>query len=146
VLNSANKIIKIIKEATMKLSLYFTQVIVIISLLAMGACSSTPDALSGNDLSHLSLRDKRMADKSVQVLSVAAEQVGVMLGKVETMRCQNTMFSDVPDEKTLLVDLKAEAYRLGANALANVVIQDDGVMSDGCWKMFKATANMLVIE
>ncbi|MFT6154990.1 MAG: hypothetical protein ACJASH_001935 [Bermanella sp.] len=72
----------------------------------MGACSSAPNILNGNDLSYLSLRDKRMADKAVQILTAPPEQMGVMLGKVETKRCQGTMFSNTPDEKTLLVDMK----------------------------------------
>ena len=122
-----------------------SQVIVIACLLAMGACSSMPGALSGNDMSHLSLRDKRMADKKVQVLE-NAPQAGAVLGTVETKRCQNTMFSETPEEKTLLVDMKAEAYRLGANAISDVKIEQKGAMGDGCWNVFTATANMLVVE
>ena len=122
-----------------------SQVIIIACLLAMGACSSMAGALSGNDMSHLSLRDKRMADKKVQVLE-NAPQAGAVLGTVETKRCQNTMFSETPEEKTLLVDMKAEAYRLGANAISDVKIEQKGAMGDGCWNVFTATANMLVVE
>jgi hypothetical protein len=139
--NNKNK-----KNLIMKLPLNITQATVVLFLLAMGACSSMPGTLTGNDLSHLSLRDKRMADKTVKVLVEPPQQVAVVLGKVESKRCQNTVFSDAPDEKTLLVDMKAEAYRLGANAISDVTIKDDGAMGNGCWKLFTATANMLVIE
>jgi len=125
--------------------LAISQAIVILCLLAMGACSSMPGALSGNDLSHLSLRDKRMADKKVQVLE-NAPQAGAVIGKVESKRCQNTMFSETPEEKTMLVDMKAEAYRLGANAISDVKIEQKGAMGEGCWNVFTATANMLVVE
>lgn len=125
--------------------LAISQAIVILCLLAMGACSSMPGALSGNDLSHLSLRDKRMADKKVQILE-NAPQAGAVIGKVESKRCQNTMFSETPEEKTMLVDMKAEAYRLGANAISDVKIEQKGAMGEGCWNVFTATANMLVVE
>ena len=125
--------------------LAISQAIVILCLLAMGACSSMPGALSGNDLSHLSLRDKRMAHKKVQVLE-NAPQAGAVIGKVESKRCQNTMFSETPEEKTMLVDMKAEAYRLGANAISDVKIEQKGAMGEGCWNVFTATANMLVVE
>ena len=130
----------------MKSPLSISQAAVITCLLAMGACSSMPGTLSGNDLSHLSLRDKRMADKQVKVLSDAPQQVGIVLGKVESKRCQSSMFSETPEEKTMLVDMKAEAYRLGANAISDVEIKQQGAMGEGCWNVFTATANMLVVE
>lgn len=130
----------------MKLSLVISQAVVITSLLAMGACSSMPGTLSGNDLSHLSLRDKRMADKQVQVVASEPEQAGIILGQVESKRCQSSMFSDVPEEKTMLVDMKAEAYRLGANAITDVKIEQKSAVGEGCWNVFTATANMLVVE
>lgn len=104
-----------------------------------------PGALEGNDLSHLSLRDKRMADKKVQVLD-AQPKASSTIGQVSSKRCQSSMFSEAPEEKTLLVDMKAEAYRLGANAISDVKIQQQGAMGDGCWNVFTATANMLVVE
>jgi hypothetical protein len=130
----------------MKLPLNIAQAIVVLLLLAMGACSTLPGTLTGNDLNHLSLRDKRMAEKTVKVLVEPPKQIALVLGKVESKRCQSTVFSDAPDEKTLLVDMKAEAYRLGANAISEVTIKQDGAMGDGCWKLFTATANMLVVE
>lgn len=104
-----------------------------------------PGALEGNDLSHLSLRDKRMADKKVQVLDTQPKASSA-IGQVSSKRCQSSMFSEAPEEKTLLVDMKAEAYRLGANAISDVKIQQQGAMGDGCWNVFTATANMLVVE
>jgi len=129
----------------MKFPLTLTQGVVVASLLAMGACSSMPGAYSGNDLSHLSLRDKRMAEKTVTVYE-SAPQAGATLGTVQTKRCQNSLFSEAPDEKTLLLDMKAEAYRLGANAISDIKIEQAGAMGDGCWTLFTATANMLVVE
>ncbi len=102
-------------------------------------------ALEGNDLSHLSLRDKRMADKKVQVLD-AKPSVSNSLGTVSSKRCQSSMFSETPEEKTLIVDMKAEAYRLGANAISDIKIEQQGAVGDGCWNVFTATANMLVVE
>lgn len=134
------------KNTPMKSPLLLTQAFVVTCLLAMGACSTMPGTLNGNDLSHLSLRDKRMADKQVTILEAAPQQVGVVLGKVESKRCQNTMFSEAPEEKTMLVDMKAEAYRLGANAISDVKIEQQGAMGDGCWNVYTATANMLVVE
>jgi hypothetical protein len=121
--------------------------IIILSLLpfALVGCSSMPGALEGNDLSHLSLRDKRMADKKVQVLDTQPKASSA-IGQVSSKRCQSSMFSEAPEEKTLLVDMKAEAYRLGANAISDVKIQQQGAMGDGCWNVFTATANMLVVE
>ena len=134
------------KNAPMKSPLSISQAVVVTCLLAMGACSSMPGTLSGNDLSHLSLRDKRMADKQVKVIEKEPQQVGVILGKVESKRCQSSMFSEAPEEKTMLVDMKAEAYRLGANAISDVKIEQAGAMGEGCWNVFTATANMLVVE
>lgn len=121
--------------------------LVLISLFALTitGCSSMPDALEGNDLSHLSLRDKRMADSKVKVLD-AQPKSSSTLGQVSTKRCQSSMFSEAPEEKTLIVDMKAEAYRLGANAISNVKIEQQGAVGDGCWNVFTATANMLVVE
>jgi hypothetical protein len=113
--------------------------------LALTGCSSMPGALEGNDLSHLSLRDKRMADNKVKVLQ-AQPQTSSSLGKVSSKRCQSSMFSEAPEEKTLIVDMKAEAYRLGANAISDVKIEQQGAVGDGCWNVFTATANMLVVE
>lgn len=113
--------------------------------LAITGCSSMPGALEGNDLSHLSLRDKRMADSKVKVLQ-AQPQTSSSLGQVSSKRCQSSMFSEAPEEKTLIVDMKAEAYRLGANAISDVKIEQQGAMGDGCWNVYTATANMLVIE
>jgi len=104
-----------------------------------------PGTLEGNDLSHLSLRDKRMADKKVDVLPKRPEGSN-SLGQVVSKRCQSSMFSEVPEEKTLIVDMKAEAYRLGANAISDVNIQQEGAVGEGCWAVFTATANMLVVE
>lgn len=130
---------------SLKLPLVVSQAIVIFSLLMMGACSSMPGTLDGNDLSHLSLRDKRMAQKKVKVVETTPAKASA-LGLVQSKRCQSTVFSEAPEEKTLLVDIKAEAYRLGANALSDVKIEQVGAMGDGCWNLYTATANMLVIE
>ena len=125
----------------------FTRLIIIFTLLpfTLVGCSSMPGALEGNDLSHLSLRDKRMADKKVKVLATQPKASSA-LGKVSSKRCQSSMFSEAPEEKTLLVDMKAEAYRLGANAISDVKIVQQGAMGEGCWNVFSATANMLVVE
>jgi uncharacterized protein YbjQ (UPF0145 family) len=124
-----------------------TQLIIILCLLpfTLVGCSSMPGALEGNDLSHLSLRDKRMADKKVKVLAEQPKASNT-IGQVTSKRCQSSMFSEAPEEKTLLVDMKAEAYRLGANAISDVKFQQQGAMGAGCWNVFTATANMLVIE
>lgn len=113
--------------------------------MALVGCSSMPGAIEGNDLSHLSLRDKRMADSKVKVLP-SQPATSNSLGVVTSKRCQSSMFSEAPEEKTLLVDMKAEAYRLGANAISDVKIEQQGAMGDGCWNVFTATANMLVVE
>ncbi len=117
----------------------------VLSLLLLAGCSSVPGTLSGNDISHLSLRDKRMSDKTIEVLSQAPKSANV-LGQVVSERCQSTLFSEAPLEKTLLVDMKAEAYRLGANAISDVKISQEGAMGEGCWNKFTATANMLVTQ
>jgi len=116
-----------------------------LSILLLAGCSSVPGTLSGNDLSHLSLRDKRMSDKTVEVLAQAPKSAD-LLGQVVSERCQSTLFSEAPVEKTLLVDMKAEAYRLGANAISDVKISQEGAMGEGCWNKFTATANMLVTQ
>lgn len=113
--------------------------------LILAGCSTMPDALQGNDLSHLSLRDKRMADSKVNVLETQPESSS-SIGQVSSKRCQSSMFSEAPEEKTLLVDMKAEAYRLGANAISDVTIVQKGAVGEGCWNVFTATANMLVVE
>ena len=123
----------------------YSLVLVSLFALTITGCSSMPGALEGNDLSHLSLRDKRMADSKVQVLD-AQPKSSNSLGQVSTKRCQSSMFSEAPEEKTLIVDMKAEAYRLGANAISNVKIEQQGAVGDGCWNVFTATANMLVVE
>ena len=117
----------------------------VLSIFLLAGCSSVPGTLSGNDLSHLSLRDKRMSDKTIEVLTQAPQSANV-LGEVVSERCQSTLFSEAPLEKTLLVDMKAEAYRLGANAISDVKISQEGAMGEGCWNKFTATANMLVTQ
>jgi len=119
--------------------------LMLVPLFLLAACSSMPGVLEGNDLSHLSLRDKRMSDKKVKVLSEIPAQSQV-LGQVSSERCQSTAFSDAPLEKTLLVDMKAEAYRLGANAIGDIKLSQRGAMGEGCWNVYTATANMLVVE
>ncbi len=118
---------------------------VVLSILLLAGCSAVPGTLSGNDLTHLSLRDKRMSDKTVEVLTQAPKSADV-LGQVVSERCQSTLFSEAPVEKTLLVDMKAEAYRLGANAISDVKISQEGAMGEGCWNKFTATASMLVTQ
>ncbi len=123
----------------------FIFILVLIPLLFVTGCSSMPGVLEGNDLSHLSLRDKRMSDKKVKVLESTPAQSRV-LGQVSSQRCQSTAFSEAPLEKTLLVDMKAEAYRLGANAIGAVTLTQRGAVSEGCWNVFTASADMLVVE
>ncbi len=123
----------------------FILILVLIPLLFVTGCSSMPGVLEGNDLSHLSLRDKRMSDKKVKVLESTPAQSQV-LGQVSSQRCQSTAFSETPLEKTLLVDMKAEAYRLGANALGAVTLTQRGAVGEGCWNVFTASADMLVVE
>jgi hypothetical protein len=129
----------------MKNSPAYIFILVFIPLLFVTGCSSMPGVLEGNDLSHLSLRDKRMSDKKVKVLESIPAQSQV-LGQVSSQRCQSTAFSEAPLEKTLLVDMKAEAYRLGANALGDVTLTQRSAVSDGCWNVFTASADMLVVE
>ena len=119
--------------------------LVLVPLILLAACSSLPGVLEGNDLSHLSLRDKRMSDKKVKVLSDIPVQ-SQLLGQVASERCQSTAFSEAPLEKTLLVDMKAEAYRLGANAIGDIKLSQRGAMGEGCWNIYSASAKMLVVE
>jgi len=115
------------------------------SLFLLSACSSMPGVYEGNDLSHLSLRDKRIADDKVRVL-MHKPKASSQIGEVSAKRCQSSMFSEVPEKKTLLMDMKAEAYRLGANAISEVDVKVEGAFSEGCWNVYTATANMLVVE
>lgn len=123
----------------------FYKTVTLCSLLILAACSSMPGALPGNDLSHLSLRDKRLSESKVQVLESMPSQSS-SLGKVVSQRCQATLFSEAPLDKTLMTDIKAEAYRLGANAISDIKIEQRGAVSEGCWNVYTATANMLVVE
>lgn len=125
----------------------YSRVLSSVALTAMlSACTSVPsDKLSGNDLSHLSLRDKRMAEKQVRVLDVPPAQAE-LIGVAESERCQSGALSEEPDQKTLLVDIKAEAYRLGANAISNIQYHTQGAVAEGCWNVFKVTANMFVVK
>lgn len=129
----------------MKFPILLLQSGIILSLLLMGACSSMPGAKPGNDLSYLSLRDKRMSEKQVQVFEAAPASSDV-LGTVSSKRCQSSIFSEQPEEKTLLVDMKAEAYGLGANAISDIRVTKEGAVGDGCWNLYTATANMLVTQ
>ncbi len=129
----------------MKNALTYILILVLTPLLLVTGCSSMPGVLEGNDLSHLSLRDKRISDRKVKVLKATPTQSKV-LGQVSSQRCQSTAFSDAPSKKTLLVDMKAEAYRLGANALGEITVTQRGAISEGCWNVFTASADMLVVE
>jgi len=113
--------------------------------LVLSACSAMPDTMQSNDLSHLSLRDKRMADKHIQVYETQP-QGAQSLGRVATKRCQATVFSEKPEIETLLVDMKAQAYRLGANGISGVTYAQQGAVAEGCWNVFTATADMFVLE
>lgn len=115
------------------------------SFTALTACSSMPGAYESNDLSHLSLRDKRTAENQIQVFSVAPEK-GQAMGKISSKRCQVTVFSEAPEHATLLMDMKAEAYRLGANAISDVSFDQKGAISEGCWNLFTVSADMYVLE
>ncbi len=128
----------------MKNPLRLFKLITLLPIIFIIACSSMPGTIEGNDLSHLSLRDKRLSDKKVSVLKEVPAQVDV-LGVVVSERCQSTVFSEAPLEKTLLVDMKAEAYRLGANAISDIKIEQRGAMGEGCWNIVKASANMLLV-
>ena len=129
----------------MKKPLSLLKYITILPIVFIMACSSMPGTLEGNDLSHLSLRNKRLSDHNVSVLKVMPAQENV-LGVVVSERCQSTVFSDLPSEKTLLIDMKAEAYRLGANAITDFKIEQRGAIGEGCWNIIKATAKILVVD
>lgn len=122
------------------------KLILTLPLVVLTACSSVPEGqISGNDMSHMSLRDKRMSEKQVKVLDTTPAQA-TALGEISAERCQQSMFSEAPEDKSLIVDIRAEAYRLGANAIADIKVEKRGAMGEGCWNIYKATANMLVIE
>lgn len=125
--------------------LFAPRLVAISSLCTLVACSAMPGTLKGNDLSHLSLRDKRLAENKVQVLDEKPHS-GNVIGSVGSQRCQTTVFSEAPLEKTLLVDMKAQAYRLGANAISDIKFQHQSAMSEGCWNVYSATANLLLLE
>lgn len=113
----------------------------VLSVLFLVACTHlAPNQRLGNDLNYLSLRDKRDAERQVQMVQPG---VGRVVGQVSSERCHGSLFEDAPEEKTLIMDLKAEAYRLGANGLRDVQIQKDTALGQGCWHILKATANMV---
>lgn len=115
-------------------------------LIALTACTAVPEGqVGGNDMSHMSLRDKRMSEKQVKVLETPPT-AATELGEISAERCQPNMFSETPDDKSLIVDMRAEAYRLGANAITDIKVEKRGAMGEGCWNIYKATANMLVVE
>lgn len=127
-------------------ALPFATALAVVFAALMSGCASMPEGqIAGNDMSHLSLRDKRMAEKQVQVLETVPAQ-STSLGEVVSERCQASMFSEAPEDKNLIVDMRAEAYRLGANAITDVKVEKRGAMGEGCWNIYKATANMLVVE
>ena len=129
-----------------KRALLLTAVPAVALLSALSGCSSVPEGqVAGNDMNHLSLRDKRMAEKQVQVLETTPSSF-TSLGEVASERCQPSMFSEAPEDKSLIVDMRAEAYRLGANAITDIKVEKRGAMGKGCWNIYKATANMLVVE
>lgn len=129
-----------------KRALLLTTVPAVAFTAMISGCSSVPEGqVAGNDMSHLSLRDKRMAEKQVQVLETTPSAATPM-GEVVSERCQPSMFSEAPEDKSLIVDMRAEAYRLGANAITDIKVEKRGAMSEGCWNIYKATANMLVVE
>lgn len=113
----------------------------LISVVFLVACTHlAPNQRMGNDLNYLSLRDKRDAERQAQMLEPGT---GRVLGQVSSERCHGSLFEDAPEEKTLIMDLKAEAYRLGANGLTNVQIEKQSALGQGCWHILKATANMV---
>ncbi len=122
------------------------KLVLTLPLVILTACSSIPEGqVAGNDMSHMSLRDKRMSEKQVKVLDAQPAQA-TELGEISAERCQVSMFSEAPEDKSLIVDMRAEAYRLGANAITDIKVEKHGAMGEGCWNIYKATANMLVVE
>lgn len=106
----------------------------------VGCTHLAPNQRLGNDLSYLSLRDKRDAERKVEVVEPG---IGRVLGQVSTERCHGSLFDEAPDEKTLIMDMKAEAYRLGANGLSDVHIEKESALGQGCWHILKGRANMI---
>lgn len=109
----------------------------------LGCTHLAPNQRVGNDLNYLSLRDKRDAERQVQIVESG---VGRVLGQVSSERCHSSLFDDAPEEKTLIMDMKAEAYRLGASGLTDLHIEKQSALGQGCWHILKATASMVAQE
>lgn len=91
--------------------------------------------------------EQRAAIRAVAVVDMVPEGATVV-GEVQAERCHRNWNDDPPGEIALRIDLQLSAYGSGADGIANVQYDSEGLSSLGqnCWKIFsaKATAYMLV--
>ena len=118
----------------------------LLAALGMSGCATYSSNMRvGNDMSYASLGDQRTASQTIQVLQEIPSG-GVDLGEVDAGRCHRSFVESGPAEQTVLLDLKIAAYVLGADAIANVVIEKQSALTKNCWYMLGGKAKALRLK
>jgi len=93
------------------------------------------------------LSEQRAATQGIVVTEVIPEGATI-LGEIVAERCHRNWYDPLPGEIDLKVDLQLSAYGSGADGIADVEFDKEGVASPGqnCWKIYTAKATAYVTE
>jgi hypothetical protein len=101
----------------------------IVPLLLAAACATSPARL-------------RRAASAVVVIEGARPDGFEALGAVQALACQRDVYAGGPDMQAAWEQLKIEAARLGANALAGVICRQEGTnLSGNCWRAIRCVGD-----
>ena len=89
--------------------------------------------------------EQRAVIQGIAVTDVVPEDATI-LGEVLAERCHQNWYDPIPGEVALKVDLQMSAYSSGADGIAEVAYDDEGVSSSGqsCWKIYTARATAYI--
>lgn len=118
----------------------------VLLLSALSGCATYSSNMRvGNDMSYASLGDQRAASQTIKVLD-AVPGDAVVVGMVDAGRCHRSFVESSPAEQAVLLDLKISAFALGADAIAEVIIEKQSALTKNCWYMLDGKAKALKLS
>lgn len=113
------------------------RILVLCAVMALSGCATSNHTRVG--ASNLSVTDLATAAQLVPV-SATAPEGSQEVGPVQAARCHRHAGGDVPTESMVENDLQAEAYKIGANAIADVQITKETGFMQNCWLLLSGKA------
>lgn len=106
--------------------------------------SSVSNMHIGNDMYYVSLSEQRAASQTVSELESIPPEAQV-IRNISASRCHRSFIETAPTEETVTLDLKLMAYALGADAIADIRIEQNGGLARNCWHMLNGEAIALTL-